>query len=58
MITCSNCNAFMGKIYESEEIEVRGEASLHLMCPECKEMELVTLYEYNKERMNKNKKVG
>ncbi|QQO40427.1 hypothetical protein 268TH004_82 [Bacillus phage 268TH004] len=56
MIMCNHCNACLGTIQESEEIQVRGEVNLHLMCGYCEEVNLIKLYEYNKKRLITDKK--
>ena len=56
MFTCETCKKILGTIQESEEIYVRGEVSLVILCQSCGTANKVILYEYNKERMKKKQK--
>ncbi|AYP68773.1 hypothetical protein BpsS36_00067 [Bacillus phage vB_BpsS-36] len=51
MICCEKCSRVLLTIQESSELSVRGEVKLVVPC-QCKHINYVTLYEYNKNRMS------
>jgi RNase P subunit RPR2 len=51
VIHCEKCKKILLTIQESEELHVRGEVKLVVLCQSCSEVNYITLYEYNKDRI-------
>jgi RNase P subunit RPR2 len=46
MVQCEQCKRVLFVTSESKEFSVRGEMSILIYCPECKEMKEVPLFQY------------
>jgi RNase P subunit RPR2 len=53
MVQCEKCNKILLTIQESDELHVRGEVKLVILCQSCNEVNYIPLYEYNKDRIKK-----